>query len=66
MAVTYVIGTAYFAAVKVFYLAGEIELWSLLLGCCLVFLPGDLLSCVLGAVLAKRLRPLIGKSAKLP
>lgn len=59
IAVTYTVGTAYFAAVKVFYLGGEIELWSLLVGCCFVFLPGDCLSCALGAVLAKQLKPLL-------
>lgn len=59
MAVTYTLGLLYYAAIKFFYLSGEIQLWNLLLGCCIVFLPGDGISCVLGALLAKRLWPVL-------
>ena len=57
--ITYTVGTGYFAAIKVLYLSETVQLWSLLVGCCFAFLPGDVLSCALGAVLAKRLRPII-------
>ena len=59
MAVTYLLGLAYYAAIKVFYLSDNISLWNLLLGCCLVFVPGDAISCVMGALLAKRLKPVL-------
>lgn len=66
IAVTYTIGTAYFAAITVFYLGGEIELTGLLLGCCVVFIPGDAISCALGASLASRLCPIIFPEKQAP
>lgn len=57
LVVVYVIGMIYFYFIKDFYLGTPISISNLLIYCCLVFVPGDGLSFVLGAVIAKRLKP---------
>ncbi len=59
MVAMYAIGVTYFGLISKFYIGQAISINTLLVSCCLVFVPGDVLSAVLGAVLAKRLRPVI-------
>lgn len=55
----YLAGVPYFYAVSRFYLGSIPTLQTLLVSCCLVFIPGDAAGAILGALLAKRLRPLV-------
>lgn len=54
----YSIGIVYFYFISRFYLNREIDLWYLLATCLLLTLPGDVLFCGAGAVLAKRMKPI--------
>ena len=56
LAVLYALGMAYFYFIADVYLGKPIGLGALVYSCCLIFLPGDLLKCFLGAVAAERLR----------
>ena len=49
---------AYYAAISAFYLHNPIGLWPLFLYCFLLAVPGDIVLCVVAAVLAKRLIPI--------
>lgn len=42
-----------------FYLETPVGLWTLFLYCFLLVVPGDIVLCVLGAVLGKRMIPVI-------
>lgn len=55
----YALGVLYYWIISRFYLGEERSLRFLLVSCCLVFLPGDVLSLLTGALLTKRLRHLI-------
>ena len=55
----YAIGTAYCYAISVFVLGTQLAFWPLLISCCILPLPGDLLLCFLAAWLGKRLYPQI-------
>lgn len=56
--VVYSIGIVYFYFLSRFYLNREIGLWYLLANCLLLTLPGDVLFCGAGAILAKRMKPM--------
>lgn len=62
MLATYILGVIYYYLISRFYLGEEKSLRFLLVSCCLVFLPGDGLSLLAGALLARRLRPFVGLS----
>lgn len=57
--VVYACGMAYYYVLSNFYLGTPIGLWPLFLYCFVLAVPGDIVLCVLGAVLAKRLIPLL-------
>ncbi len=61
LAVVYGIGMIYLYLVKGLYLGTPISISNLLIYCCLIFVPGDGLSFVLGAIIAKRLKPVLNK-----
>lgn len=56
LAVVYILGLAYFYPISNFYLGNPIGIKALFYSCCLIFLPGDLLKCLLGAVVTERLK----------
>ena len=58
--VVYAFGMVYYYLLSNLYLGTPIGLWPLFLYCFLLAVPGDIALCVAGAVLAKRLIPLIG------
>ena len=64
--VVYSIGMLYFYIIRNVYMQTPISLANLLIYCGLVFIPGDGLSTVLGAYIAKRLRPFLYKQSGLP
>lgn len=61
LAIVYLSGMVYYYLMSRFYLGTPIGLWPLFVYCFLLVVPGDVVLCVLAAVLAKRLIPLIEK-----
>lgn len=59
LAVVYIFGMVYYYAMSNLYLQNPIGPWPLFLYCFLLAVPGDMVLCVVGAVLAKRLLPLV-------
>lgn len=61
LAIVYFMGMVYYYAISNFYLDSPIGLWPLFLYCFLLAVPGDIVLCIVGAALGKRLIPLIGE-----
>lgn len=57
MLVMYAVGVPYYWLIATYYLGSAIGAGALLISGCLIFLPNDILAFVIGAALAKRLRP---------
>ena len=59
LAIVYFMGMVYYYVISNFYLDSPIGLWPLFLYCFLLAVPGDILLCIVGAALGRRLIPLI-------
>lgn len=59
LAVVYLVGMIYYYLISRFYLATPIGIWPLIFYCFLMVVPGDIVLCILGAFLGKRLIPLL-------
>ena len=59
LGIVYLTGLAYYYLISRFYLGNPIGIWPLFLYGFLLAVPGDILLCVLGAILAKRLIPCV-------
>lgn len=59
----YAIGMLYYYIICNFVINTPIAVWPLFLYCFLLAVPGDIALSILGAVLAKRVRPLVGLEA---
>lgn len=59
LAIVYIFGMVYFLGIKSLYLSEEVGIKFLLIYCAAVFIPGDFLSCVVGAYITAKLRPLL-------
>lgn len=59
LGIVYLCGMAYYYLMSNFYLGTPIGLWPLFLYCFLLAVPGDICLCILGAVLGKRLIPVL-------
>lgn len=55
----YLFGMVYYYLISNFYLGTPIGLWPLFLYCFILAVPGDILLCIVGAILGNRLIPLI-------
>ena len=62
LAIIYLFGMVYYYLICNFYLGTAIGLWPLFLYCFLLVVPGDIVLCVVGAMLAKRLIPIYQKN----
>lgn len=62
LAVVYLCGTAYYAALMGLYFANPVPLGKLLLYCFLIFLPGDAAMSAVAVLAAKRLRPALARA----
>lgn len=62
--IVYLVGMVYYYLVKNFYLASPIGVWTLFLYCFLLAVPGDILICIVSAIVGKRLIPVIGKDKR--
>ena len=59
IAVIYFFGTVYLLLLNRFYLGNTIALWPMLLACDIQPLPGDIIKCILVAIIGERLIPMI-------
>ena len=65
LAVIYLFGVVYFYVIRNYVSAGQpIGVYDLLLYCFLVFIPGDVASCVVSAIIAKRLLPVLARRSE--
>lgn len=62
LAIVYIFGMVYYYLMSNFYLGNPIGLWPLFLYCFILAVPGDILLCVLGAFLGKRIIPVIRRN----
>ena len=58
----YVLGTAYFYFLSNYYLGQPVSVWTAVLYCFLVFVPGDLAKSLVAALIAKRMIPALQKN----
>ncbi|MBM6828407.1 biotin transporter BioY [Anaerotignum lactatifermentans] len=65
LVVVYGFGMLYYYLMSNFYLGNSIGLWPLFLYCFVLAVPGDIALCILGAVLAKRLLPIVRRGGLL-
>ncbi len=61
LGIVYLFGMVYYYMISNFYLGTPIGLWPLFLYCFILAVPGDIVLCILGAFLSKRLIPIIKK-----
>ena len=59
LGIVYLCGMVYYYLISNFYLGTPIGLWPLFLNCFLLAVPGDIVLCILGAVLGRRMIPII-------
>lgn len=59
LGIVYLFGMVYYYLMSNFYLGTPIGLWPLFLYCFLLAVPGDIAICILGAILGKRMIPII-------
>lgn len=59
LGIVYLFGMVYYYLISNFYLNSPIGLWPLFLYCFLLAVPGDIVLCIAGAFLGKRLIPLL-------
>lgn len=62
LGVVYACGMSYYYWISNFYLGAPIGLWPLFLYCFLLAVPGDIALCLLSALLAGRLSPIIKRN----
>lgn len=62
LGIVYLFGMVYYYLISCFYLGTPIGLWPLFLYCFLLAVPGDIVLCIFGAMLGKRLIPLMKKN----
>lgn len=63
--ISYAAGMIYFYLIRNFYMAdAPIGVWSLFVNCFFLIAPGDIILCVIAAVISKRLIPILRKNQK--
>lgn len=58
----YILGTTYFYFLSNYYLGNQVSVWTAVLYCFLVFIPGDLVKSLVAALIAKRMIPVLQKN----
>ena len=61
LGIVYLFGMVYYYLISNFYLGTPIGLWPLFLYCFILVVPGDIVLCILGAILGKRLIPIMNR-----
>lgn len=62
LAIVYLFGMFYYYLLSAFYLGDPIGLWPLFLYCFVLAVPGDIVLCVIGGILGKRLIPIMKRN----
>ena len=62
LGIVYLFGMVYYYLMSNLYLNDPIGLWPLFLYCFILVVPGDIVLCILGAILGKRLIPIMKKN----
>lgn len=62
LGIVYLFGMVYYYLMSNFYLGNPIGLWPLFLYCFILAVPGDILLCILGAYLGKRMIPILRRN----
>lgn len=62
LGIVYLFGMSYYYWISAFYFHTPIGIWSLFLYCFILAVPGDIVLCILGAMLGKRLIPIIKRT----
>lgn len=58
----YIVGLPYFYLISKFYLHNNITAYTIFISCFLMFIPTDILQCLIAAVIATKLRPILMKN----
>lgn len=61
LAIVYLLGMVYYYLISRFYLGTPLDLWTLFLYCFILAVPGDIVLCILGSVIAKKMIPILHK-----
>lgn len=61
LGIVYLFGMFYYYLISYFYLGTPMGLWPLFLYCFILAVPGDIALCILGAIIAKKVIPIIKK-----
>ena len=61
LVLVYCFGMAYYWAIYQFYIGTGIGFWTLILYCFLLAVPGDIVLCIVAALLGRRLIPILRK-----
>ena len=61
LGIVYLFGMVYYYLISDLYLGTPIGLWPLFLYCFILAVPGDIVLCIVGAILGKRLIPIRDK-----
>lgn len=61
LGIVYLCGMVYYYLMSNFYIGNPIGLWPLFLYCFILAVPGDIVLCILGAFLGKRMIPIMRK-----
>lgn len=64
LAIVYLFGMTYYYFISAFYLGDPIGLWPLFLYCFILAVPGDIVLCILGAIIAKKVIPVMKKGVR--
>ena len=59
LTIVYIIGMIYYYLIANYYLNSPITASAVMLYCCLLFIPGDIASCIVSSLIAKRTLPII-------
>ncbi|NBK93145.1 biotin transporter BioY [bacterium 1XD21-13] len=59
LGIVYLFGMVYYYLISNFYLNTPLGIWPLFLYCFLLAVPGDILLCIAGAVIGRRMIPLV-------
>ena len=64
LGIVYLFGMVYYYLISYFYLGTPIGLWPLFLYCFILAVPGDIVLCLWGAMIAKRVIPIMKKEVR--
>lgn len=61
LAIVYCFGLVYYYLINYFYMGIPMDVWTLFLYCFVLAVPGDIVLCILAAIVARRVIPIVRK-----